>query len=300
VINCLSDTFDKALPEIDSLWDYQKPADSEARFRELLSQVPTNSEYYLELLTQIARAQGLQGKYSEAHATLDAVLERLTERDVLARTRYLLERGRVLNSSGKPSEGKPFFVQAWEIASSAGLDFYAVDAGHMIAIVENGENQIAWNYRALEMASASKDPRTRRWIGGLYNNLGWTYFDRQDYDKALELFQEALAAREDQQDLREIRIAKWCVAKTLRYLNRVPEALEQQQALLKEWEKTGTKPGYVYEEIGECMLTLGRRDESMTFFVRAYEELARDPWLAEHEGARLQRLLDLGRGSNPA
>ncbi len=284
----------ETLPDIDSLWDYQNPTESEVRFKELLSRASANSEYYLQLLTQIARAQGLQGKYSVAHKTLDGVLERLTERDVVARTRYLLERGRVLNSSGRPNDGRTCFVQAWEIASSARLDFYAVDAAHMIAIVENVENRIAWNYRALEMASASKDPRIRRWIGGLYNNLGWTYFDRQNYQKALELFQKALAVRDEQQDLREIRIAKWCVAKTMRYLNQVADALDLQLALLSEWEQTGAKSGYVYEEIGECMLTLGRQDKSKKFFALAYKELSRDLWLAEHEGGRLERLRELG------
>ena len=36
------------------------------------------------------------------------------------RLRYLLERGRVLNSSGKPDEARPLFLQAWELGTQPG------------------------------------------------------------------------------------------------------------------------------------------------------------------------------------
>jgi hypothetical protein len=48
--------------EIDSLWNFDDPAGSEKKFRVL---TPSS-----EVLTQIARAQGLQRKFGEAHATL--------------------------------------------------------------------------------------------------------------------------------------------------------------------------------------------------------------------------------------
>ena len=47
------------LPDFDSLWDYAHPDQTEAKFRETLSQIPENNPAYLELLTQIARTQGL-------------------------------------------------------------------------------------------------------------------------------------------------------------------------------------------------------------------------------------------------
>jgi hypothetical protein len=63
--------------------------------------------YHAALLTQIARAQGLQHSFAPAHATLDAAHALLADPAALARQplmqamcRYLLERGRVLNTSG--------------------------------------------------------------------------------------------------------------------------------------------------------------------------------------------------------
>ena len=57
--------------EIDRLWDYSQPAESERRFRERLQETAEGSETRVQVLTQIARAQGLQRKFAEAHATLD-------------------------------------------------------------------------------------------------------------------------------------------------------------------------------------------------------------------------------------
>jgi hypothetical protein len=46
--------------------------------------------------------------------------------------------------------------------------------------------------------------------------------------------------------------------------------------------------------LGECLLALDRRVEARPYFARAYSELAQDPWLAEDEPTRLERLKQLG------
>ena len=90
-----------------------------------------------------------------------------------------------------------------------------------------------------------------------------------------------------------IRIAKWSVARGLRLLKRVSEALAMQTELLAEFETAGASDGYVFEELGECLLALDRGDESRPFFRRAYEQLSKDAYLAENEAARLARLARL-------
>src|SRR4026207_930273 len=98
--------------DFDSLWDYSNPHQTETRFREILLQIPENNSAYLELLTQIARSQGLQQKFDRAHQTLDQVERRLGNYASRAKIRYHLERGRVHNSAGHPDEARPFFEQA--------------------------------------------------------------------------------------------------------------------------------------------------------------------------------------------
>ena len=138
--------------DFDALWNYNDPAETESRFRELLPIVEKSGDasYCAQLLTQIARAQGLQRQFDAAHQTLDTVESMLTDDLKIAHVRYLLERGRVFNSSKHPAEARPLFLQAWELAQAVGEDGYAVDAAHMIAIVETSEQALIWNLKALD------------------------------------------------------------------------------------------------------------------------------------------------------
>ncbi len=286
-----------SLPDFDSLWDYDHPAETEAKFREILPVAVASKDpsYHSQLLTQIARTQGLQRKFEEAHQSLNEAVKLLPDADNRARVRYLLEKGRVLNSSGNSSEAKPLFLEAWNLARRSGEDGFAVDAAHMVAIAELPENQVEWNLKALELAEKSADPRAKKWKGSLYNNMGWTLFESKKYDGALDMFQKALVWRQEQGQTTESRIARWCVAKTLRVLNRVEEALTIQRELLNAYDEQGEKSGYVFEEMGECLLILGRAREAQGFFRSAYEELSKDQWLVENERLRFERLRELAR-----
>lgn len=285
------------LPDFDAQWDYNNPAETEAKFREILpaAEASGDTDYLAELLTQIARTQGLQRKFEEAHATLNQVEEMLGATGPRVRVRYLLERGRTLNSSGHPDEAKPLFLEAWERGQAGGFDFLAVDAAHMVAIVVPTEEQMDWNLKAAALAEQSEDPKAQNWLGSLYNNMGWTYFDMKEYQQALTIFEKALAFREKQGDPENIRIAKWCIAKMYRMLDKPDKALEMQQALLKEREAAGAEDdGYVFEEIAECYEAMGRHADARPWFARAYANLSQDPWLQENEAERLERLKRLG------
>src|SRR5581483_5923987 len=109
------------LPDIDSLWDYYDPAATEAKFRELLPAATTagTAGYLAELLTQLARTEGLQRRFDEADADLDRAEALIHAGDARQRVRLLLERGRVRNSSGDPAAAKPLFVESFELAVEA-------------------------------------------------------------------------------------------------------------------------------------------------------------------------------------
>lgn len=288
------------LPDFDALWNYDRPAETEDAFLAVLRQMEDAAPpaYRLELLTQIARTQGLQRRFDDAHATLDRVevgLDDLPAADaVTPRIRYLLERGRVFNSAGQPERARPLFVGAWESATASARDGYAVDAAHMLGIVEPGEAGLAWNRKALAFAEASAEPRARRWRGSLHNNMGWSYHDAGNYERALAEFESARAAWAADGEAELVPIARWAIARALRSLGRIEEALARQMSLLEEHERAGTSDGYVREEIGECLLALGRADEARPHFARAWSLLSRNPWLAETQPARLERLHTLG------
>ncbi len=289
------------LPDFDALWDFRKPAETGQQFRALLPRAAAAGSpgYHAELLTQIARTEGLQRQFAEAHRTLDEAERLLTpdrcpEGRPRARARLLLERGRAFNSGGEPARSKPLFLEAWELARAAGEDNLAVDAAHMLGIVEPPGDQTAWSEKALELAEQSADPKAKRWLGPLYNNLGWSYHDLKQYDRALALFEKGLQWREAQQQPRETRIARWSVGRALRSLGRVEEALALQRRVLKEWEAAGEQDGYVHEELAECLLLLDQEPEARRHAALAHRQLAKDSWLKENEPARLQRLKELG------
>src|SRR5262249_20858947 len=153
-----------------------------------------------------------------------------------------------------------------------------------------------WNRRALDLAERTPDQRAKKWLGSLCNNMGWTYHDAGQFEQALALFEKALAFREAQSQEREARIARWCIARALRSLGRPEKALAMQRALLEANQRTGEVDGCVFEELGECLLLLGRPGEAQPLFARAHAELSRDPWLAEGEPERLARLARLAEG----
>lgn len=287
-----------SLPDIDDLWDFQDPAATEVKFRQLLpaAEKCDDPSYLGQLLTQIARSEGLQGKFDEADATLNRA-EKLVAPDLrLLFTRCLLERGRVLNSSGKPEQARPLFEQAWKVGSTGGFDDYAIDAAHMIAIVESAPAaQLRWNEHALELAERSADERARRWRASLCNNIGWTYFDQKDYDNAMASFERAVKLREESGKPRELRIARYCVAKTLRMQGRIDDAIAMDRALIAEADAAGEPDGFLSEELGECLLALGRADEARPAFARAFAELSKHAWLTKTEPQRLARIQRLSQ-----
>lgn len=288
---------EQSLPNFDTLWDFNDPAGTEIKFRELLSAAKASNDtsYYVQLMTQIARAQGLRGKFDEAHATLDAVKDMVTEKLVKANVRYLIERGRVINSSGDPKKAKPYFLDAYEYAAANNEDYYSIDAVHMLQIVDPPKEQLKWADLAMEIAEKTTDERAKKWLGPLYNNTGWTYFDLKQYDKALALFEKSLEYRQSIEDEKGTFIAKWTIARTYREVGRIGEALVMQRSLEQKIAEKGLDAdGYVFEEIAECLLILMRKDEAKPYYAKAYDLLSTDPWLRAHEQERLERLKNLG------
>jgi len=294
----MSTAEEKPVPtDFDQLWNFSDPSETEAKFRELLQtadEEQQQSDWQLELATQIARTQGLQQRFDEAHETLDAVASSPVSPSPRVRVRYLLERGRVFNSDRQRDRARPLFLEAWDLACDAGEVALAVDAAHMLGITEPPDDALEWNRKALAVAETSADAKARKWRGSLHNNIGWSYFEREDYAAALDHFQKALRCRIEQGDEEEIRVAKWCMAKVLRVSGRVDEALATQQELHQECAAVGKPDGYVAEELGECLLALNRADEAREYFAEAYNQLSLDRWLCDNEPDRIARLQQLG------
>lgn len=193
---------------LDRLWKFEDPELSEQRFRDALADPGYDADEKAELATQLGRAIGLQGRYEEA----DALLDSLDGEEPTVGVRILLERGRVLNSSGHAAMAVPLFEQAAELGDHLGEEYLAVDALHMLAIADSAHAEL-WTRSALEYASTAHDPHTRRWMVALHNNLGWTLHAAGRFTEALVEFQlaeqwaERTGTAAEEQDAREAILA---------------------------------------------------------------------------------------------
>lgn len=177
-----------SIDTLDALWDFADPAASEARLRAAAADAHDDADR-AELATQVARALGLQERFAEGDAVLDAITS-----DVPAVTaRVLLERGRLRNSEGDADAARAFFLRSADAAASADLLFLRVDALHMLAICD-AERGDEWTREALTLLDGTSDPRTLRWNVALHNNAGWAHLDAQQYAEAVSSFEAARAA----------------------------------------------------------------------------------------------------------
>jgi tetratricopeptide (TPR) repeat protein len=226
-----------------ALWDFDDPESSEQRFRSAVETAEGTER--LVLLTQVARALGLQERYDEGHAVLD----HLAVGDPEIATRAELERGRLLRSAGDAVAARPHFEAAAGTARQAGLEALHVDALHMVALVAHTDDQQRLTEEALAAARGSSDEGARNWDASLLNNLGMYHADAGEWPAALTAFEEALVARERIGDGGRTRVARWMVGWALRNLGRTAEALAVQTALRAELTAAGEEDPYVDEEL---------------------------------------------------
>lgn len=267
------------------LWDFDDLDVSEGRFRAQLEQETTDAGR-AEVLTQLARVEGLRGRFEQCDSLLD-------EAEALggAEARVLLERGRRERSSGQPGAGVAQFEQAFERARASGEEVLAVDAAHMLAIVGDSE---AWTARAVEIAAASDDPGVRYWLGPLYNNVGWSRFGADDAAGALEAFELALASRERDDPRPYPRaIARYAIGKALRALGRADEAAATLEECVAWAAAAGVEDGDLHEELAEDYAALGRDAEAGEQARRALELIS-----AGGDPSRVARLRELAGGGD--
>ncbi|MCC6866157.1 MAG: hypothetical protein IT280_08365 [Ignavibacteria bacterium] len=281
--------------DFDKLWDYNNPAATEKKFRDILPSAEKSKDrgYYIELLTQLARTYSLRKKFDMAHVILDKAMKIIRAEHIIPRIRYMLERGRTYNSNGEINKASELFKAAFLQAEKYGEEYLAIDAAHMMGIVTNGEDSIKWNEIAIKLAMESNDENAKRWLGSLYNNTAWTYFDMMEFDKAIELHKKNVEYHSLQNNKQQLSIAKWSVARVMREMGNAEEALNMQISLQNENKKLlNSEDGYNFKEIGECLIMLGKDKESKLYFKRAYELLRDDIWLEKSEKNRLKKLAE--------
>lgn len=245
-----------AVVDVDALWDYRRPAVTEAVFRAELRRA--GGDDALVLRTQIARTLGLRDRFADATAELNAIEPALAAAGPEPRVRALLERGRVLRSSGRPVESLPWFHRAYALADQTGLQVLAGDALHMLALAEPDlDDRIRWNQRTIAYALKASDPKARRWEAPALNNLGYDLVEVERFDEALPMFRRLSSIHAAAHAVERDREARAMVAHVLRRLGRLDEALALLLALEREWEAVALPQGDVFDELAEVYAAKG-------------------------------------------
>jgi tetratricopeptide (TPR) repeat protein len=279
------------LDRLRPLWDFDDLDVSEARLREQLAQETTDGGR-AEVLTQLARVEGLRDRFEEGDGLIDEA-ETIAEDDAVARARIDLERGRLRRSSGDPGAARPLFDAAFRVALDEGQTYIAADAAHMAALVAPDRDGFAeWTQRGVELAETDAD--AAYWLGPLYNNLGWEYYEAGEYEQALDAFERQVLARERDPDKRQaLEISRYAVGKALRALGRSAEAVPLLEGAVAWASGDGAPDGWFHEELAEEYADLGRDADAADQARAAIPLLERDDPSFAGDPERVQRLASL-------
>jgi hypothetical protein len=285
-------------PEIP--WDLTRPQAGEAALRTmhdtLARDASPNNVRSANVLTQIARAEALQGKLTDAERTLDRAAKLLGSiNDVQPKLRLLLERGRLFALHSRPTQARTCFLEVWKAARETGETFHAIDAAQMMSIVETPKERNRWTLLALELAEQSPDDRVKRWRGDLHITLGKHYEELLQLPKAIECFERAASCFQEHGAPAAAAVARSLIGRVFRLLKRTEEALEIQKSVLAEQTRSGGVDGIVLEELAECSLALKRAEEAENYFKRAYDVVSKDEWFVSNESSRLKRMKTYGK-----
>jgi len=103
----------------------------------------------------------------------------------------LCAQGMQLEGEAKRDEASAVFHQAWEQAAN---DFERFTAAHYIARHQDSvANKLKWDETALQLALGLNDDGIKRALPSLYLNIAKCYEDLNDFPKARENYQNALA-----------------------------------------------------------------------------------------------------------
>jgi tetratricopeptide (TPR) repeat protein len=262
--------------DIASLWDFDHPDVSERRF--LAALAGASADEALSLKTQIARTYGLRRDFDQARQLLSQLEPELRTAGPEPKARYYLELGRSYSSATHDPESqtaevrgmaRAAYMNAASVAQDAGLDDLAIDALHMMTLVDVApEAQLEWNEKALALMKASQLPAAKKWAASLHNNTGYALHQLGRYEEALKEFELALADREAEGKPGNIRVAHWMIAWTLRAMGRLDEALAIQLRLEGECEQAGEPDPYVFEELENLYKALGDEEKAALYAAR--------------------------------
>ena|ERR1043166_156537 len=276
-------TCESLIEEGDQLFNARKYAEAGGIFKKAVeaAERESNNSCLVEALSMTARSFLIRDEGAEGRPWIERAAKVATPDEPKGWSRYLGVRGRF---QWKDEKNHPkatlTFKEMYDYCLKHNLHSRAVDAAHMVAIAGGPNEQIEWAQKGIAAAETSGEIGL---LGPLWNNLGWVYDERKQYDKALDAL---LKAREyhhkGKQELPKL-IADIFVGRAHRMVGNIDEA-ERWTIQSHEWAKRlhekdpndsdyNERLGNTHEELGDIAVVRGKREEGIRHFRTARELL---------------------------
>ena len=231
-----------------------------------------NSEL-IEAYAMIARTYLTVDNKEPGRAWLDKAALYARKGEPLGWSRYLGVRGRFEWKDNQLEKASSTFKEMYQYCSDNKLYERAIDAAHMVAIVGGPEEQVEWRLKGIKEAEAGN---VTRWLGPLWNNLGWTYESTGKYKESVEAYIKAREYHYKYSDEKSKLMADWALGHAYRLNGQVDSAAQWiTPDLLAKFETLGDDEfqGWVFKELGEIAILRSEPDSALAFLVRAEEKL---------------------------
>ncbi len=273
---------DQYLAEADTAFNADRYLAARKLYGRALAEAKTinSNSGATEALAMIARTHLIMNEPDSASAWLQQAGKIADNHEPRGWSRYQAVRGRYLWQKNQLDEATQLFKNLYNYCVKNDLPERAIDAAHMVAITGSPQEQIEWGRKGIAEAETN---HIDRWLGPLWNNLGATYEDMNQYDSALAAYKKAREYHYKYGTARNKVIADYAVGHILVKLGRFDEAGEWLRPVLTQCEETQDHEfiGLTCRDLGDIGAASGKYDQALELYVRAkalLEEVHMDEW----------------------
>ena len=178
------------LAKADEVFKSRQYAEAGVLFEEIAGEAEAagDNSAFVEAASMRARSYLITEKKDEGRVWLVRAAAMAVESDPAGWSRYLGVRGRFEWQDGDNETATNTFREMFDYCGEKELWERAVDAAHMIAITGDQKEKFDWSLKGIEMAEKGG---MDGWLGPLWNNLGWNYYDDERYGEAYDALVKA-------------------------------------------------------------------------------------------------------------
>ncbi len=262
------------LDEGDDLYKARNYVQARSIYEKALTKAESefNNSDKTEALSMIARTYLVEDKIETGYEWLQKAEKLANDHEPLGWSRYQLVKGRFMWRKKELEESTALFKELYDYCSERKLHFRAVDAAHMVAITGTYEEQIEWARKGIKEAETGD---ITGWLGPLWNNLGVTYEEMEQFDSSLAAYTTAREYHYKYGTDRNKVIADWAVGHILVKMEKFEEAGQWLRPVLTKCEEAHDDEfvGLTCRDLSEIGASSGNYKEAYELMVRARDML---------------------------